>query len=69
MVSLNRFIILGIGLLQLCLFVGTVSAANIVVRSDRNPVGLNESFQLVYETEGDVDDDPDFRFWNRSWIS
>ncbi len=60
MVSLNRFIILGIGLLQLCLFVGTVSAANIVVRSDRNPVGLNESFQLVYETEGDVDDDPDF---------
>ena len=35
-------------------------AAAIEVRSDRNPVGLNESFQLIYETSGDVDDDPDF---------
>ena len=60
MVSLKRFIILSIGLLQLCLIAAPVSAASIVVSSDRNPVGLNESFQLVYETEGDVDGDPDF---------
>ncbi len=60
MVSLKRFIILSIGLLQLCVFSETVTAADIIVRSDRNPVALNESFQLVYETEGDVDDDPDF---------
>ncbi len=58
--NLNRIILIAVGLLQLCLFSASVSAANIVVRSDRNPVGLNESFQLVYETEGDVDDDPDF---------
>ncbi len=37
-----------------------VSAADIIVRSDRNPVGLNESFTLVYETSGSVDGDPDF---------
>ncbi|MDJ0833250.1 MAG: BatD family protein [Gammaproteobacteria bacterium] len=35
-------------------------AADIQVRSDRNPVSLNESFRLVYETSGSVDDDPDF---------
>jgi hypothetical protein len=60
MVNLNRIILIAVGLLQLCLFSTAVSAANIVVRSDRNPVGLNESFQLVYETEGDVNGDPDF---------
>ena len=35
-------------------------AADIQVRSDRNPVSLNESFRLIYETSGSVDDDPDF---------
>ena len=38
----------------------TLMAADIRVRSDRNPVGLNESFQLVYESEAAVDADPDF---------
>lgn len=35
-------------------------AADIQVRTDRNPVSLNESFRLIYETTGSVDDDPDF---------
>lgn len=35
-------------------------AATIQVTSDRNPVSLNESFQLVYESNESVDDDPDF---------
>ncbi len=37
-----------------------LSAADISVRADRNPVALNESFNLIYETTGSVDDDPDF---------
>ncbi len=37
-----------------------VSAAEIVVQADRNPVGLDETFQLTYSTSGDVDGDPDF---------
>jgi len=35
-------------------------ATDIQVRADRNPVSLNESFNLIYETSGSVDDDPDF---------
>ncbi len=35
-------------------------AAQISVRADRNPVALNESFRLIYESEQDPDDDPDF---------
>ena len=60
MVNTSRTLILIAGFLQLLLISSSVSAAGIVVRSDRNPVGLNESFQLIYEAEGDVDDDPDF---------
>ena len=37
-----------------------VNAATIQVKSDRNPVNLNESFQLIYESSESVDDDPDF---------
>ncbi len=60
MVNTGRALILVAGFLQLLLFSISASGADIVVRSDRNPVGLNESFQLIYEAEGDVDDDPDF---------
>jgi len=35
-------------------------AATISVKSDRNPVAMNESFRLVFEADGRVDDDPDF---------
>lgn len=42
------------------LFFMPVMAADISVTSDRNPVGLDESFRLIYETSDSVDDDPDF---------
>ena len=35
-------------------------AATITVKTDRNPVVLQESFQLVFEAAGDVNGDPDF---------
>ena len=35
-------------------------AAVITVKTDRNPVALQESFQLIFEANGRVDDDPDF---------
>ncbi len=34
--------------------------AEINVKTDREPVALNESFRLIFETEGSVDGDPDF---------
>ncbi|MBC8210800.1 MAG: protein BatD [Gammaproteobacteria bacterium] len=46
--------------IMLCLFAISVFAARIEVSSDRNPVNLNESFKLVYESADAVDDDPDF---------
>ncbi len=36
------------------------SAADISVSVDRNPVHIDESFQLTFESNGTVDDDPDF---------
>jgi hypothetical protein len=38
----------------------TVSAADISVISDRNPVSMDESFNLVFSTTDEVDNDPDF---------
>jgi len=38
----------------------SVNAATITAQVDRNPVGLNESFNLVFEATGSPDDDPDF---------
>ena len=35
-------------------------AAVITVKTDRNPAVLQESFQLIFEANGRVDDDPDF---------
>ena len=43
----------------LALFPG-FSAAAITVHTDRNPAVLQESFQLIFEAVGGVDDDPDF---------
>jgi len=36
-------------------------AATIHAELDRNRVSINESFTLVFETDGSVDDDPDFK--------
>ena len=41
-------------------FPGLAGAATITVKTDRNPVVLQESFQLVFEAAGDVNGDPDF---------
>lgn len=38
----------------------SVLAANIIVRVDRNPVNLKESFQISFTIDGDADGDPDF---------
>lgn len=42
------------------LFASALPAADISVRVDRSPVALSESFQIVFEADGNVDDDPDF---------
>ena len=47
-------------LMGLMLLSPTIWAAQISVSVDRNPVALNESFQLVYLARESVDDDPDF---------
>ncbi|MDE0157329.1 MAG: BatD family protein [Gammaproteobacteria bacterium] len=44
----------------LALFPGFSGAADITVHTDRNPAVLQESFQLIFEATGGVDDDPDF---------
>ncbi len=54
--------ILGKFLLMLFLTLPNIaySAVDILVSTDRNPVHMDESFQLVFESNGSVDDDPDF---------
>ena len=46
----------------LCLLfsIQSLHAANIVASLDRNPVMLDESFRLVLEADGPVDQDPNF---------
>lgn len=41
-------------------FIFTANAAQISVQVDRNPVNLNESFQLIFSADASPDDDPDF---------
>jgi hypothetical protein len=48
-------------------FLNTAQAANIVASLDRNQVFLDESFRLVFEADGSVDDDPDFGPLNRDF--
>lgn len=36
-------------------------AVTIEVQSDRNPVAMNESFRLIFEADGPVDGNPDFK--------
>ncbi len=42
------------------LWVSVVTATEISVTADRNPVQLNESFNLIFHAVGSPDDDPDF---------
>lgn len=49
-----------VGLALALLAVGSVYAAEIRVSVDRNPVNLNESFQLIFNAETPPDGQPDF---------
>ena len=53
--------IIAVGLLiYLALYCTVLQAANITVSSSRNPVAIDDSFHLLYETDGNIDDEPDF---------
>lgn len=55
--------ILGRGLLILCVLITPIiswAATDITLKTDRNPVFMNESFQLIFEANGAVDSAPDF---------
>ena len=54
----HNFLLAVASVLLLC--AGATRAASITVYTDRNPAVLQESFQLIFEATGDVDDDPDF---------
>ena len=47
-------------LLLIPFFIGTAHAADIRVYVDRQNINVNESFNLVFEADGDVDAAPDF---------
>ncbi len=38
----------------------SIAKTNIIVKADRHPVLLEESFDLIFEADGAVDDEPDF---------
>ncbi len=42
------------------LMTSAAQAANITVKTSRNPVAMDSTFHLVYEADSSVDDDPDF---------
>ena len=54
-----RNMLLAVAALML-LHPGLCAAASITVHADQNPAVLQESFQLIFEATGGVDDDPDF---------
>lgn len=47
-------------LLITALTASIVHAANITVKTSRNPVALDDSFHLIYEADNNVDGEPDF---------
>ncbi len=49
------------------LFCTDSMAATISVTTDRDPVGLNESFTLTFESDSSVDSDPDFSPLNKNF--
>ena len=58
--TVRRYNLLPVVVAVLALLPGFTKAATITVKTDRNPVVLQESFQMVFEAAGDVDGDPDF---------
>ncbi|MBS3964476.1 MAG: protein BatD [Methylomonas sp.] len=51
---------LTLAFLTLWLWLPTAHATDIQVRTDRNPVAINESFKLTFTADGKPDDEPDF---------
>ena len=49
------------------LFAVNSQAATITVTTDRDTVGLNESFMMIFESKGSVDGDPDFSPLNKDF--
>ena len=52
----NRLLLL----IWLLVLATLVQAAQISVRTDRNPVSMDESFQIIFDVEGEVSGSPDF---------
>lgn len=52
-----RFLLAAVFLLS---FLNTAQAANIVASLDRSQIFLDESFRVIFEANGSVDEDPDF---------
>jgi BatD DUF11 like domain len=68
MVSLNIKLTFSLLLaIAASLFCFSVAAASIKVTSDRDPVGLNESFMLTFESDSSVDGEPDFSPLNKDF--
>ena len=59
-VEMRFFAILGFFLLLLLLATQSTFAADINVSVDRNPVSIDESFQIIFTATESPDDDPDF---------
>jgi len=59
-VEMGFFAISGIFLLLLLLVTQSTFAADINVSVDRNPVSIDESFQIIFSATESPDDDPDF---------
>ena len=47
-------------LITALLFSGSAASAELAARLSRNPVSIDESFQLILESDGQTDSDPDF---------
>lgn len=58
--SVKQFVKNGLFFVGLWSVSWSVLAVDIQVRTDRNPVSMNESFQLIYQSSDSVDDDPNF---------
>ncbi|MFT5132899.1 MAG: hypothetical protein ACI9SC_001367 [Gammaproteobacteria bacterium] len=65
-INMKRSIALLITIATLLMFTST-QAATITVSTNRNPVGLNESFMLIFESDSSVDGEPDFSPLNKDF--
>jgi len=65
-INMKRSIALATSIVTL-LFITYTQAATITVSTDRNPVGLNEAFTVIFESDSSVDSDPDFSPMNKDF--